>query len=166
MDFPAIDLPPGSVAVVLGTRPEIVKLAHIISGLGDRVQVIHTGQHYDYALSAAFFDAFGIPEPSAFLGVGGKTRAGQIASALGALDERFASEAPKVVVVQGDTNTTLAGALAANAYEIPLVHVEAGLRSRDRRMPEEHNRVLTDRSEERRGGERRGGGGWRDDGAT
>ncbi|MCO6502870.1 MAG: UDP-N-acetylglucosamine 2-epimerase (non-hydrolyzing) [Acidimicrobiales bacterium] len=144
MDFPAIDLPPGSVAVVLGTRPEIVKLAHIISGLGDRVQVIHTGQHYDYALSAAFFDAFGIPEPSAFLGVGGKTRAGQIASALGALDERFASEAPKVVVVQGDTNTTLAGALAANAYEIPLVHVEAGLRSRDRRMPEEHNRVLTD----------------------
>ncbi|MFO7299824.1 MAG: UDP-N-acetylglucosamine 2-epimerase (non-hydrolyzing) [Actinomycetes bacterium] len=144
MEFPAIDLPPGSVAVVLGTRPEIVKLAHLIAGLGNRARVIHTGQHYDYELSAVFFEAFGIPEPAVFLGVGGRTRAGQIAAALGALDELFASEPPRVVVVQGDTNTTLAGALAANAHEIPIVHVEAGLRSRDRRMPEEHNRVLTD----------------------
>lgn len=144
MDVHAKDLPPGSVAVVLGTRPEIVKLAHVIGELGDAAHVIHTGQHFDYELSAAFFEAFRIPEPAVFLGVGGKTRAGQIASALGALDERFASDPPRVVVVQGDTNTTLAGALAANAFEIPLVHVEAGLRSRDRRMPEEHNRVLTD----------------------
>lgn len=144
MEFPAIDLPPGSVAVVLGTRPEIVKLAHLIAGLGNRARVIHTGQHYDYELSAVFFEAFGIPEPAVFLGVGGRTRAGQIAAALGALDELFASEPPRVVVVQGDTNTTLAGALAANAHEIPIVHVEAGLRSRDRRMPEEHNRVVAD----------------------
>lgn len=144
MEVHAKDLPPGSVAVVLGTRPEIVKLAHVIVGLGESAQVIHTGQHYDYELSSAFFEAFGLPEPSVFLGVGGKTRAGQIASALGALDERFATASPDVVVVQGDTNTTLAGALAANAFEVPVVHVEAGLRSRDRRMPEEHNRVLTD----------------------
>lgn len=144
MHYPAIDLPERSVAVVLGTRPEIVKLAHVIQGLGQSARVIHTGQHYDYQLSQVFFDAFGISEPGTYLGVGGKTRAGQIASALGALDESFATDPPRVVVVQGDTNTTLAGALAANAWEIPLVHVEAGLRSRDRRMPEEHNRVLTD----------------------
>ncbi len=144
MEDPAIDLSPGSVAVVLGTRPEIIKLAHVIGGLGDAARVVHTGQHYDYGLSASFFEAFGLPEPTMFLGVGGKTRAGQIASALGAMDGMLTADRPQIVVVQGDTNTTLAGALGANAFEIPLVHVEAGLRSRDRRMPEEHNRVLTD----------------------
>lgn len=144
MKQPATELAPASVAVVLGTRPEIIKLAHVIQGLGAAARVIHTGQHYDFELSASFFEAFGIPEPSDFLGVGGRSRASQIGGALEALDSLFATGRPRVVVVQGDTNTTLAGALAANAIEIPLVHVEAGLRSRDRRMPEEHNRVLTD----------------------
>ncbi|MCI0426344.1 MAG: UDP-N-acetylglucosamine 2-epimerase (non-hydrolyzing) [Actinobacteria bacterium] len=137
-------MPPGSVAVVLGTRPEIIKLAHVIRGLGPACRVVHTGQHFDFGLSESFLEVFGIAEPSTFLGVGGMTRVGQIGAAVSALGDLFAEEAPRVVVVQGDTNTTLAGALAANAYEIPLVHVEAGLRSYDRRMPEEHNRVLTD----------------------
>lgn len=137
-------LPEGSIAVVFGTRPEIVKLAYVISGLGSAARVIHTGQHYDFKLSDSFLEAFGLGEPSTFLGVGGKSRAGQIGSAVSALDELFETARPRAVIVQGDTNTTLAGAIAANAHEIPLVHVEAGLRSRDRRMPEEHNRVLTD----------------------
>ena len=139
-----IDLPPESVAVVLGTRPEIIKLAYVIRGLGPAALVIHTGQHYDFRLSAVFLEAFGIDEPSLFLEVGGKTRAGQIGSAVSSLGELFDGTHPLAVVVQGDTNTTLAGALAANAHEVPLAHVEAGLRSHDRRMPEEHNRVVTD----------------------
>ncbi len=144
MEDDNIELPPESVAVVFGTRPEIVKLAFVIEGLGSAPRVIHTGQHYDFGLSESFLDVFGIAEPSLFLGVGGMTRAGQIGAGVTALGETFAQTRPLAVVVQGDTNTTLAGAVAANAYEIPLIHVEAGLRSRDRRMPEEHNRVLTD----------------------
>lgn len=138
------NLPENSVAVVLGTRPEIIKLAHVIHGLGRAAGVVHTGQHYDFGLSASFLEAFGIVEPDVFLGVGGISRGGQIGKAVSAIDEYLASASYKAVVVQGDTNTTLAGAIAANSREIPLVHVEAGLRSRDRRMPEEHNRVLTD----------------------
>ncbi len=132
------------IAVVLGTRPEIVKLAYVIRGLGPSATVIHTGQHYDFDLSASFLETFGIEEPSLFLGVGGMSRAGQIGAAVTSLGEVFADTSPRAVVVQGDTNTTMAGAIAANANEIPIVHVEAGLRSRDRRMPEEHNRVVTD----------------------
>lgn len=135
---------PGSVAVILGTRPEIIKLAYVIKGLGDAVRFLHTGQHYDLGLSELFLDAFSIKKPDAFLGVGGKSRGAQIGAAITALDSVFAESPPRAVIVQGDTNATLAGAIASNAWEIPLVHVEAGLRSRDRRMPEEHNRVLTD----------------------
>lgn len=134
----------GSIAVVLGTRPEIIKLAFVIKGLGDSARVIHTGQHYDFGLSESFLHTFGIGSPSLFLGIGGMTRGSQIGSAVNALDEVFVEDPPIAVVVQGDTNSTLAGAIAANAHEVPLVHVEAGLRSRDRRMPEEHNRVVTD----------------------
>lgn len=136
--------PPQSIAVVLGTRPEIIKLAHIIRLLGDAARVIHTGQHYDANLSASFFAELGLPEPNEFLEVGGRTRGFQIGEATRRLDERFNDHRPLAVLVQGDTNATVAGALAANAGEIPLVHVEAGLRSRDRAMPEEHNRVVTD----------------------
>lgn len=139
-----IELPSDSIAIVLGTRPEIVKLAHVIRLLGRSAKVVHTGQHYDFGLSASFLEAFQIDEPGVYLGVGGMTRGGQIGRAVSALDEFLAEMEPQALVVQGDTNTTLAGAIAANSREIPLVHVEAGLRSRDRRMPEEHNRVLTD----------------------
>ena len=137
-------LPPRSVAIVLGTRPEIIKLAHVIRLLGPAATVVHTGQHYDRGLSETFFEAFGLGEPDAYLGVGGMTRGGQIGSAVSALDEYLGKHRPRAVVVQGDTNAALAGGIAANARELPLVHVEAGLRSYDRRMPEEHNRVLID----------------------
>lgn len=136
--------PPGSVAVVLGTRPEIIKLAPVITLLGEAARTIHSGQHYDVGLSASFFDSFDLPGPSAVLGVGGKSRGSQIGEAVAKLDALFAADPPRLIVVQGDTNTALAGALAGNAREIPVVHVEAGLRSFDRRMPEEHNRVLAD----------------------
>ncbi|WP_234101473.1 UDP-N-acetylglucosamine 2-epimerase, partial [Streptomyces venezuelae] len=138
-------LPARSVAVVLGTRPELVKLAELIRALGPAARVVHTGQHYDDALSGDFLDELGLPEPEYLTGVGGQPRAVQVAAALTALDERFAADPPLAVVVQGDTNAALSGALAANARDLPLVHVEAGLRSHDRAMPEEHNRVLIDR---------------------
>lgn len=138
------DLPPGSVAVVLGTRPEIIKLAHVIRLLGPAAVVLHTGQHYDQGLSGTFLEAFGLGEPHVYLGVGGQTRGQQIGLGVRALDDQLAELRPMAVVVQGDTNTALAGGLAANARETILVHVEAGLRSYDRRMPEEHNRVLVD----------------------
>ena len=138
------ELPPRSIAIVLGTRPEIIKLAHVIRLLGPAAVLLHTGQHYDRGLSGIFLDAFSLREPYAYLGVGGQTRGQQIGLAVQALDDQLAELAPGAVVVQGDTNSALAGGLAANAREIPLVHVEAGLRSYDRRMPEEHNRVLVD----------------------
>ena len=134
----------GSVAVVFGTRPEIVKLAPVIWALGPATRSIHSGQHYDPTLSAVFLDELGLRAPDVALAVGGMTRAAQVGSALLALDQLFQRERPDAVVVQGDTNTALAGALAANGREIPLVHVEAGLRSFDRAMPEEHNRVVAD----------------------
>ncbi|MEU2654853.1 UDP-N-acetylglucosamine 2-epimerase (non-hydrolyzing) [Streptomyces sp. NPDC007325] len=138
-------LPARSVAVVLGTRPELVKLAELVRVLGPAARVVHTGQHYDEELSGGFLAELGLPEPEYLTGVGGHPRAVQVAAALAALDELFAAEPPLAVIVQGDTNAALAGALAANARDLPLVHVEAGLRSHDRAMPEEHNRVLIDR---------------------
>lgn len=133
------------VAIVVGTRPEIVKMAHIASELGHRTVVTYTGQHYDEALAGTFFDVFGMPRPSAVVEVGGRSRGEQIGVAVEALTRLWLNDRPDAVVVQGDTNTALAGALAANAVGLPLVHVEAGLRSFDRRMPEEHNRALIDR---------------------
>jgi UDP-N-acetylglucosamine 2-epimerase (non-hydrolysing) len=130
--------------VVLGTRPEIVKLAHITRILGSDGMVVHTGQHYDPGLSDSFLEQLNLPEPEVFLEIGGESRGRQIGLAVTALDEIMREVRPAAVVVQGDTNTVLAAAVAANAREVPVVHVEAGLRSRDRRMPEEHNRVVTD----------------------
>lgn len=135
---------PQSVAVVLGTRPEIIKLAHIIRLLGDAAFVVHTGQHYDPKLSGSFFPEMGLGEPDVFLGVGGMTRGAQIGIGIQQMDELFGERKPAAVIVQGDTNAVLAGAVAANARQVPICHIEAGLRSFDRAMPEEHNRVLTD----------------------
>lgn len=137
-------LVPLSVAVVLGTRPEIVKLAPVIKALGDAVFLIHTGQHFDEDMSDVFLTQHDLPEPSAWLSAGGRTRAGQLAHIVESLDRVFAEHSFSAVVVQGDTNSTVAGAIAANAHDIPVVHVEAGLRSFDRAMPEEHNRVIAD----------------------
>ena len=138
------ELPSKSIAVVLGTRPEVVKLANVIRLLGDAALVVHSGQHYDDSLSKVFFDAFDLGEPDVGMNVGGTSRGAQIGEATRQLDELLAQRSPSAVVVQGDTNTALAGALAANANDIPLVHIEAGLRSFDRLMPEEHNRVAVD----------------------
>jgi UDP-N-acetylglucosamine 2-epimerase (non-hydrolysing) len=138
------DLPQAGVAVVLGTRPEVVKLAGVLRLLGAAAVTIHTGQHYDAGLSEVFFGELGLERPRHHLGVGGTSRGAQIGEATRLLDALLADVQPRAVVVQGDTNATLAGAIAANAREIPLVHVEAGLRSFDRAMPEEHNRVLAD----------------------
>ena len=134
----------GRIAFVLGTRPEIVKLAALVQLFAGDAAVVHTGQHYDEQMSGAFFADCGLGAPDVMLRIGGLSRAAQIGRAVHELGELFAEHRPAAVLVQGDTNSALAGALAANALEIPLVHVEAGLRSRDRAMPEEHNRVLID----------------------
>lgn len=138
------ELPAGSVATVYGTRPEIIKLAGIIDALGDKATTIYSGQHFDQLLSDIFFEELGLSAPDVMLAVGGRRRGQQIGELVLRLEERFAAQRPAVVVVQGDTNTALGGALAANALDIPLLHVEAGLRSFDRLMPEEHNRVAVD----------------------
>lgn len=133
-----------SIAVVFGTRPEVVKLAPVLWALGATARTIHTGQHYDPALAARLLTELGLDPPALQLRVGGAPRGEQIGAATTLLDRAFATEPPAVVVVQGDTNSTVAAALAANARRIPLVHVEAGLRSFDRVMPEEHNRIVAD----------------------
>jgi UDP-N-acetylglucosamine 2-epimerase (non-hydrolysing) len=133
-----------NLAVVLGTRPEIIKLAPLIKLLGSSAQVIHTGQHYDPALSDNFLLELGVGRPNVALGVGGKTRGEQIGLATDALSRLFAANRPDAVICHGDTNATVSAALAANASGVALVHLEAGLRSFDRTMPEEHNRVVAD----------------------
>jgi UDP-N-acetylglucosamine 2-epimerase (non-hydrolysing) len=132
------------VAIVLGTRPEAIKLFVLVELLGERARVIHTGQHFDENLAAGVADDLHLRAPDVQLQLGGIPRGAQIGRATDALTGLFREDRPGAVVVQGDTNSSLAGALAANAEEIPIVHVEAGLRSHDRAMPEEHNRVLID----------------------
>src|SRR4051794_2964209 len=133
-----------SIAFVLGTRPEMIKVAPLVKLFGEQARVVHTGQHYDEQLSGQFLAELGIGRPDLLLEIGGRSRGTQIGDATSRLEAAFAAEPPSVVVVHGDTNATIAGALAANATNIPLVHLEAGLRSFDRAMPEEHNRVVAD----------------------
>ncbi|MEV5484492.1 MULTISPECIES: non-hydrolyzing UDP-N-acetylglucosamine 2-epimerase [Streptomyces] len=137
------------MAVVVGTRPEIIKLAPVIGEvnalLGDgSALVIDTGQHFDESMSGRFWRELGLPTPEVRLEAGGMTRADCLGYLTVELGRVFAALAPSAVVVQGDTNTAAAGALAANAVGVPLVHIDAGLRSYDRTTPEEHNRVITD----------------------
>jgi UDP-N-acetylglucosamine 2-epimerase (non-hydrolysing) len=132
------------IAIVLGTRPEIIKLAPVIKELGSRAWVIHSGQHYDKELAGQHFAELGLPEPDIKLeGIGGRGRGQQIARTVDALTALFEERRPSAVIVQGDTNTVSAGAQAANYLAIPVIHVEAGLRSHDRGMPEEINRLVT-----------------------
>lgn len=132
------------IAVVVGTRPEIIKLAPVIHRLGDRALVVHTGQHFDDNMSQSFLDQLRLGQPDLHLTIGGETRGAQIGLATLAIEAFLLDVTPAAVVVQGDTNSGVAGALAANSARTPLVHVEAGMRSYDRAMPEEHNRVLID----------------------
>ncbi|MDX6677829.1 MAG: UDP-GlcNAc3NAcA epimerase [Solirubrobacteraceae bacterium] len=134
------------IVTVIGNRPQFVKAA-AVSGLLRREHdelLVHTGQHYDDELSTIFVTELGMPRPEIELGLGGGTNSAQTARMLGTLGELLAEQAPDAVLVYGDTNSTLAGALAAAQRRIPLAHVEAGMRSFDRAMPEELNRVLTD----------------------
>jgi UDP-N-acetylglucosamine 2-epimerase (non-hydrolysing) len=139
-----VGLGPKSIAFVLGTRPELIKVAPLVKLFGEHARIIHTGQHYDEQLSGQFLAELGIGRPDLLLEIGGRSRGTQIGDATSRLEAAFSAEPPAVVVVHGDTNATVAGALAANATNTPLVHVEAGLRSFDRSMPEEHNRVVAD----------------------
>lgn len=135
------------ISVVVGTRPEIIKMAPIILELKDRefeFRIVHTGQHYDLELSEVFFQELGLPPADKLLEVGSGSQAYQTATSLIGLEETFLEEKPGLILVEGDTNTVLAGALAGAKLGIDVGHVEAGLRSHDLRMPEEHNRRLTD----------------------
>lgn len=133
----------GDIAVVLGTRPEIIKLAGVIAALGPRARVIHTGQHWDDVLAGSFFRELGIGAPAVTLDtVAGCDRAAQIGHGVAELAAHFADHPARAVVVQGDTNSTSIGAQAASYRNIPVLHVEAGLRSHDRGMPEEINRLV------------------------
>jgi UDP-N-acetylglucosamine 2-epimerase (non-hydrolysing) len=138
-----------SVTALVAARPNFVKMAPVLHALGDRVgmelRVLHTGQHYDPALSEAFLDELAMPQPDTNLGVGSGSHAEQTAAVLIGVERDLRTHRSLALIVAGDVNSTMAGALAAVKLGIPIVHVESGLRSRDWTMPEEINRVVTDR---------------------
>ena len=145
--LPPVSTP--SIVVILGNRPQFVKHAALARAWSQRTDearqvIIDTGQHYDHALAGIFVDELAIPEPDFSLGVGSASHAEQLARMLPPLEEILIRERPASVVLYGDTNSTLGGALVASKLHIPIAHVEAGLRSYDMTMPEEVNRVLTD----------------------
>ncbi len=134
------------VATVVGARPQFPKAAALARALRQHHEqfVIHTGQHYDEMMSDVFFRDLGLPEPDVNLGVGSGSHAVQTARMLEGIEAILQKHDPDLLVVFGDTNSTIAGALAAAKLQIPVAHVEAGLRSHNRAMPEEINRILTD----------------------
>ncbi len=134
-------------AVILGTRPEIIKMSPVIrecQAKGLDYFILHSGQHYSHNLDRVFFEQLELPEPKYNLGVGSGSHAEEMGKMLIGIEKVLQQEKPDVVLVEGDTNTVLASALAAAKLHIKVGHVEAGLRSYDRKMPEEINRVLTD----------------------
>jgi UDP-GlcNAc3NAcA epimerase len=137
------------IVSIVGARPQFVKAATVsraLAGHSDKLQevLVHTGQHYDENMSKIFFDELAIAAPAHSLGISGGSHGVMTGRMLEALEAVMLAERPQMVLIYGDTNSTLAGALAAAKLHIPVVHVEAGLRSFNRRMPEEINRVLTD----------------------
>ncbi|SCL32724.1 UDP-N-acetylglucosamine 2-epimerase (non-hydrolysing) [Micromonospora nigra] len=142
---------PVQVVHVTGARPNFPKAAPVVRALGARgvrQRLIHTGQHYDERMSDVFFRQLGLPEPDENLAVGSGSHAGQTGEVMVGLERLFVASRPGLVVVYGDVNSTLAAALVATKLGIPVAHVEAGLRSFNRSMPEEINRLVTDRVSE------------------
>jgi UDP-GlcNAc3NAcA epimerase len=138
------------IITIVGARPQIIKSSAISRAISTKFNeqleevIVHTGQHYDENMSAVFFDEMGIPQPNYNLNVGSGTHGAQTAKMIEGLESIFLSEKPNGVLVYGDTNSTIAGALAAIKIHIPVIHVEAGLRSFNKSMPEEVNRIACD----------------------
>lgn len=135
------------IGIILGTRPEIIKMSPVIKECEDQgleYFILHTGQHYSYEMDRIFFDMLNLPQPDYNLDVGSGTHASQTGKIMVGIENVLNKELPEVVLVQGDTNTVLSGSLAAAKLNIKIGHVEAGLRSFDRGMPEEINRIVSD----------------------
>ncbi len=141
---------PLHILTVIGARPQIIKASAISRAVAGpfvgRITetILHTGQHYDANMSQVFFDELGIPQPQIQLGAGGGSHGQQVARMLESIEERILELKPDLVLLYGDTNSTLAGALAASKLHVPVAHVEAGLRSYNKAMPEELNRIVCD----------------------
>jgi len=140
-----------TLLTILGARPQFIKAAALNRAIEIRVDLqleqimLHTGQHYDDNMNKLFFDELGMPEPDFYLGVGSASHAEQTARIMLDFEKVCIEKKPSMVIVAGDVNSTIACALVAAKLWIPVAHVEAGLRSFDRTMPEEINRILTDR---------------------
>ena len=137
------------ILTILGARPQFIKAGSISREIAKHKEIeeiiVHTGQHYDANMSDIFFDEMQIPKPNYFLGIGGKSHGAMTGQMIEKIEEVALKEKPDWIMVYGDTNSTLAGAIVASKLHIKLAHIEAGLRSFNMKMPEEVNRILTDR---------------------
>ena len=138
------------IVTIIGARPQIIKAAALSRAIKNKFSnditeiIVHTGQHYDENMSQVFFDELGIPAPNYNLNVGSGSHGKQTATMIAGIEEILVNEKPNAIVLYGDTNSTLAGAIAASKIHVPVIHIEAGLRSFNKAMPEEVNRIMCD----------------------